>query len=122
MNVLYVFIGGGIGSLLRFGISHLIYQFPKQQFPVATLASNLIASLLMGVFLVLLMKMKPSNAEAFQAFFVIGICGGFSTFSTFAKENLELMERGQWVIAILNILVSVALCIGMVYLGRKLVV
>lgn len=121
MNAVYVFIGGGIGSLLRFGISQLVYQFPKSHFPLATLFSNLFASLLVGVFLVGMMKMKPSNAEAFQAFFIIGICGGFSTFSTFAKENLELMEGGQWAIAILNILISVSFCIGMVYLGRKLV-
>lgn len=121
MNVVYVFIGGGIGSLLRFGISQLIYKFPKQQFPVATLVSNLAASLLVGVFVVWMMKMKPAHAEAFQSFFLIGICGGFSTFSTFAKENLELMERGQWLIAILNILVSVLCCIGMVYLGRKMI-
>lgn len=121
MNVFYVFLGGGIGALMRFGLTHLIQQFPKQIFPIATLASNLLASLLVGVFLVLMMKMKPGNAEAFQAFWIIGICGGFSTFSTFAKENLELMERGQWIIAILNILISVSFCIGMVYLGRKLV-
>lgn len=121
MNVFYVFLGGGIGSLLRFGISQLILKFPKSVFPVATLASNLIASLLVGVFLVLMMKMKPTNAEAFQAFWIIGICGGFSTFSTFAKENLELMERGQWLIAILNILISISFCILMVYLGKKMV-
>lgn len=121
MNMFYVFLGGGIGSLVRFGISQLILKFPKSVFPVATLVSNLLASLLLGVLLVLMMRMKPANAETFQAFWIIGICGGFSTFSTFAKENLELMERGQWIIAILNILVSIGVCIGMVYLGRKLV-
>lgn len=120
MNIVYVFLGGGIGSLLRYGLTHLIHKFPKSVFPVATLASNLLASLLVGLFLVLMMKMKPANAEFFQAFCIIGICGGFSTFSTFAKENLELMERGYWVIAVLNIVVSVSFCIGMVYLGRKL--
>lgn len=121
MNVVYVFLGGGIGAILRFGLTRLIQQFPKAVFPIATLASNLIASLLVGIFLVLMMKMKPTNVESFQAFWIIGICGGFSTFSTFAKENLELMERGQWLIAILNILISVSFCILMVYLGRKLV-
>ncbi|WP_341907677.1 fluoride efflux transporter CrcB [Fluviicola taffensis] len=121
MSVVYVFLGGGIGAILRFGLTRLIHQFPKSVFPIATLASNLIASLLVGVFLVLMMKMKPTNAESFQAFWIIGICGGFSTFSTFAKENLELMERGQLLIAILNILISVIFCILMVYLGRKLV-
>ena len=120
MNAFYVFLGGGIGALLRFGLTHLVHKFPKQVFPVATLASNLLASLLVGILLVLMMKMKPDHAESFQAFWIIGICGGFSTFSTFAKENLELMERGQWLIAILNILISVSFCILMVYLGRKL--
>jgi fluoride exporter len=122
MNILYVFLGGGIGAIMRFGLTHLIHKFPKSVFPIATLASNLIASLLVGVFLVLMMKLKPANSESFQAFWIIGICGGFSTFSTFAKENLELMERGQWLIAVLNIFISVAFCILMVYLGRKLLV
>ena len=120
MNVFYIFLGGGIGSLLRFGVSLLVLKFPKSVFPAATLISNLTASLLVGLFLVAMMKMKPVNAEAFHAFWIIGICGGFSTFSTFAKENLELMERGQWLIAILNILISVSFGIAMVYLGRKL--
>lgn len=122
MNLFYVFLGGGIGALMRFGLTHLIHKFPKSVFPVATLTANLLASLLVGVFLVMMMKMKPANADSFQAFWIIGICGGFSTFSTFAKENLELMERGHWLIAVLNILISVVFCIGMVYLGRKLVV
>jgi CrcB protein len=121
MNVIYVFIGGGIGALLRFGLSSLIQRFPSSSFPLATLVSNLLASLLLGVFMTLMLKMRSPQADSFQAFWIIGICGGFSTFSTFAKENFELMERGQWFIAILNILISVSFCIGMVYLGRKLV-
>ncbi|MNK05599.1 putative fluoride ion transporter CrcB [compost metagenome] len=121
MNVFYVFLGGGIGSLARFGVSHLVHKFPNSIFPVATLSSNFIASLLVGILLMIMMQMKPSNSESFHAFWIIGVCGGFSTFSTFAKENLELMERGQWLIAIINVLISVIFCIGMVYLGRKLV-
>jgi fluoride exporter len=122
MNACYVFLGGGIGALLRFGLSYLIQKFPKSTFPVATLSVNLLASLLVGVFIAMLVKMKSESTDSFQAFWIIGICGGFSTFSTFAKENLELMERGHWMIAFLNILISVSFCMLMVYLGRKMVV
>ncbi|AEA44017.1 fluoride efflux transporter CrcB [Fluviicola taffensis] len=122
MNAFYVFLGGGIGALMRFGLTYLIQKFPKSSFPIATLSANVIASLLLGFFIALIIKMKGPQADSFHAFWIVGICGGFSTFSTFAKENLELMERGQWIIAILNILISVSFCIAMVYLGRKMTI
>lgn len=122
MNAFYVFLGGGIGALMRFGLTYLIQKFPKSSFPIATLSANVIASLLLGVLIAVIIKMKGAQADSFQAFWIVGICGGFSTFSTFAKENLELMERGQWIIAILNILISVSFCIAMVYLGRKMTI
>lgn len=119
MNGLYVFLGGGIGALLRYGVTFSVQKFPSTYFPIATLISNAVACLLVGAFAVMALKMKSDSSESFQAFWMIGICGGFSTFSTFAKENLELMERGNYIIAGLNILISITLCIGMVYLGRK---
>lgn len=119
MNALLVFIGGGLGALMRFGVSWLIQKFPITQFPLATLISNLVACLFVGLFIGMTMKMKVANTESFQAFWIIGICGGFSTFSTFAKENLELMERGNYFILMLNIVISILFGIVMVYLGRK---
>lgn len=120
MNGLYVFLGGGIGALLRYGVSYVVQKFPSTYFPIATLISNLTACLLVGFFTVLAMKMKTGSSDNFHAFWIIGICGGFSTFSTFAKENLDLMERGHIALAVLNILISIILCIGMVYFGRKI--
>jgi CrcB protein len=121
MNAIWIFLGGGIGSLMRYGVSLLIQKIPALQFPVATLISNATASLLVGVFTVLAFKAKFMEPSGFHALFILGICGGFSTFSTFANENLDLFQKGYSALALLNIVVSIALCIGAVYLGRKMI-
>jgi len=66
------------------------------------------------------LRHKTQATEGLYAFLVIGICGGFSTFSSFAKENLELFEKGHVLLGILNVLVSVLLCIAAVYFGKRL--
>lgn len=119
MLALYVFLGGGIGSLMRYGISQLVGKVNPADFPLATFVSNLLASLILGVGIALL-RHKTQSSEQLYAFLVIGICGGFSTFSTFAKENLELFEKGHLFLGILNILVSLVLCIAAVYFGKRI--
>jgi fluoride exporter len=118
MNWLLVFLGGGIGSVLRFGTSALTARWWQHTFPLATLLSNVIACLVLGI-TVALLRDKMQSHELWYTFVVVGICGGYSTFSTFAKENLELFEKGNVAIGVLNIAVSLSLCIIAVYLGRK---
>jgi CrcB protein len=86
MNLwLAIFLGGGLGSLARFGLSRLVLAFDlRGAFPIATLAS--------------------------------GLCGGFSTFSTFSYENFLLLREQQFGFAIANILVSVIACTAVFYL------
>lgn len=119
MTWLMVFLGGGVGAIMRFGVSKLTQKIPAPYFPVGTLLSNILASFMVGAIGIIILKMKPEQAALYYAFWIIGVCGGFSTFSTFAKENLDLMEQGKYLIAGLNILISVGLTVFMVYGGRK---
>lgn len=114
-----VFFGGGLGAVLRYGVSELTGKFSPAHFPTATFISNFLASLILGI-VVVLFKEKTQSSESLYAFLAVGICGGFSTFSTFAKENLELFERGHITMGILNILVSVTLCMAAVYFGKRI--
>lgn len=120
MNWLLVFLGGGIGATLRYGTVALSKKWWQHDFPLGTLISNVLACLLLGVTLAFL-RQKVSSADHWNHFIVIGVCGGYSTFSSFAKENLDLFGKGHYVIGILNILLSLSLCFLAVWMGRKLV-
>lgn len=118
MSVIWVFIGGGLGAVLRFLLGWSLKSY-TDKFPWTTLVSNVFASALLGLFLVLI-RTKLQSSEAWNQFLIIGVCGGFSTFSSFAKENVELFERGQSLIAILNIVVNTLFCILAVWLTKRI--
>lgn len=109
LNLLVIFVGGGLGCIARYGVSKMILSANAQQFPVATLVSNVISVVVMGVALGMFAS-KMQN-ETWRAFVIVGFCGGFSTFSTFSYETLELFRRGNYLFAAGNILLSIALCI-----------
>ena len=104
MTWVLVFIGGGLGSLLRFAIGKLIV-FKGLGFPWGTFISNLLACLLFGLIYLTLTKI-PKN-DWMQPLLLVGFCGGFSTFSTFSFENVQLFQAGHWGLCIFNILLSV---------------
>lgn len=108
MNWILVFIGGGMGSILRYFISqHLLLS---KHFPWSTLLSNLLATTLLS-FLVVYLKTGDKPAWLLPLIGV-GFCGGFSTFSTFSAENVQLFEQGQWALLAVNILLSVSAGFG----------
>lgn len=108
-TVLLIFLGGGLGSIARFGVSQAVKQFPETNFPVATLIANVLSCLVIGIALsVFSAKLQDTNIRMFV---IAGFCGGFSTFSTFSFETLEIFRRGQFVLGTANVVVSVALCI-----------
>lgn len=117
-NILLVFIGGGAGSILRYGISKVLNPF-YLLFPYATLISNFLASLLLGFFIGFI-EFRKDLAPTISALFLAGFCGGFSTFSTFSSESLNLYKSGNHLLFFLNILLNIILCLVAVYAGIRL--
>jgi len=109
-------LGGGIGSILRYA-AYLISK--PGNFPYATLLINISGSLLIGLIMGLAARHTfPGDLKLFLA---AGICGGFTTFSAFSYENLQLIQSGKIMTALLYIVLSVTLGLGGAWLGYKLV-
>jgi CrcB protein len=110
-----VALGGALGSVARALIGRAI---PSSTLPWGTILVNVIGSLLIGW---LMGRITPFNEGQIPAhsFWVVGVCGGFTTFSTFSWQTLEQMQKGQWPAAIANVLVSVVVCLAATWLGWK---
>ena len=117
MNYLLVFIGGGLGSVLRFAISLLIGK-TSIALPLATLSSNVISCFVFGT-IIYIYQEKNLIPDNYKHLVLIGICGGLSTFSTFSYETFELIKQGMSIWAVFNILVSCVLCTGLFFLFVK---
>lgn len=112
-NIFLIFVGGGAGSLVRYFMSKLIQQNFAAGFPAGTLVVNVVASFVLGFFI----SKTLSTDDTWKALIAIGFCGGFSTFSTFSNDTLQLILSDKLGVGLINVLLNVIFCLSATYAG-----
>ena len=121
MTYLWIALGGALGSVVRFWMSGVIAVRFDGKFPWGTIFVNITGSFLIGIFAAwsetggLL-----AEATTLRQFLMVGVCGGYTTFSAFSVQTLDLMRSGHWFAATGNVLGSVLACLVAVWLGYLL--
>jgi fluoride exporter len=119
-NILWVGVGGFIGSVFRYVLSGLVQEYTKRDdFPVGTLAVNILGCLSIGL-LSQLAEARGAFSPETRALVIIGILGGFTTFSSFGNETMNLWRDGESYLAFVNVVAQVMLGLGAVWLGRTI--
>jgi fluoride exporter len=111
-------IAGGLGSLARFGLTELVEHFVGKVFPFGTLLVNLLGCLAFGILWTLCTKGQLN--DEWRLILLVGFLGGFTTFSSFAFHNQQMLTQAQWGSLLLNVLIQNIVGIAAVWLGIKL--
>lgn len=122
MNIAYLWValGGALGSVSRYWVNGLISEKFGATFPWGTLVINVTGSFIIGFVGALAIpegRMDSASRQFATQFLMIGVCGGYTTFSSFSLQTLNLLRDREWLYAGGNILVSVVLCMIAVWLG-----
>ena len=120
MNYVYVAIGSAAGGLARFALGGWLQRRLGMAFPIGTLVVNVTGSFLLGVILVVVARHQGPQADATRLLLAVGLCGGYTTFSTFSADTVGLIEGGASGIAALNVALSVGLALLATFAGVAL--
>lgn len=125
MALLYVGVGGAVGSVARYLAMSVIGRLVPSQFPYGTLAVNVLGSFIMGVWIAAMANTLPERGRDLHLLFAVGVLGGFTTFSTFSLDVFYLAERGDYAQALIyisgSVIVSIAALAAGVFLVRQVV-
>lgn len=117
-SCLLVALGGALGTLARYALSVLTVPVSRE-LPIGTIAINVIGSLIIGFFGTLTLSSgRYPVPENMRLFVMVGLCGGFTTFSAFSLQTLELARDGRWPQAAANVALSLTLCLAAVAAGH----
>jgi fluoride exporter len=121
LNLVYVGVGGLIGSIGRYLVAGAVYQiFPNSYFPIGTTFVNILGCFLIG-FISGLVEVRNLLSPEMRIFLLIGLLGGFTTFSTFSFETVALLRDGIFLTALANVLIQVVIGISAVWLGFNVI-
>lgn len=118
-NYLIVFLGAGIGGVLRYWGSNYVYKFLPPTFPYGTLAVNVVGSFLLGIFIYFLDSNQLISQQV-RVFLTVGICGGLTTFSTFSYETINFLKERDYILAGSNIIFNLFLTLVALFIAYKL--
>ncbi|MBJ05391.1 MAG: fluoride efflux transporter CrcB [Flavobacteriales bacterium] len=110
MEYAYVFLGGGVGSIIRLLISNV---YANVNLPYATLLTNFLSCSIVAV--ALLLSQKFNLNDGLKLFLIVGFCGGLSTFSAFSYETIQLIKSGDLIYAILNVVLNMFFCFSVIF-------
>jgi len=116
-SLIAVFIGGGLGSICRYGIARTLQPL-ELIFPWATFIANAVSCIILGGLIGWFMKHAAS--DSIKLLWLTGFCGGFSTFSTFTYETFALFQAGNYFYAFTNIIMSMLLCLVCIWIGLSI--
>ena len=121
LSYIFVILGGALGTGARFWLSGFIAERAGEFFPLGTLVVNISGSFAVGFFAGFTDPEGPVLVSPrLRQFFMIGVCGGYTTFSSFSLQTLDLVREGDWFKGGLNTLLSFVWCLTAVWLGRIL--
>lgn len=118
-NLLAIGVGGCVGAVSRFYVSHQVQMWFGHHFPHGTLVVNALGSLVLG-FLFIWFRAQDPVPGLLQAAMTVGFLGAFTTFSTFSVETVLLMSQEQWSKAFVNIVFNVMICLALSFAGMRL--
>lgn len=117
-NIILVLLGGGIGSVIRYLLSYFFNKYQTTFFPWPTFIANSLGCFLIGLFFAYTLK-NNVQSETLKLLLITGFCGGFTTFSTFSLENLQLIQNQNYTLAITYTISSLLIGTIAVFLGFK---
>ena len=118
-QLVLVGLGGGIGSIFRYLTSIATAKYLIGQFPIATFLANILGCLVLG-FCVGIFSKNPNDSENLRLLFITGFCGGYTTFSTFAFENIQILQQQNYTLLLTYTLASILVGFAAIFIGLSL--
>lgn len=118
-NYFVVFIGAGLGGMLRYWASNFVYKFLSPDFPYGTLFVNVLGSLIIGIIMYYFNENRLISSTT-RVFLTVGFCGGLTTFSTFSFETINFLKEKEFLFAGLNIIANVMLTLISLFVVYKI--
>lgn len=121
LKLALIFCGGGVGALARYLVHDGVGRWLSVPFPIGTLLVNVLGCFAIGYLATVFSDAFPLREE-YRFAILVGVLGGFTTFSTFAVETLMLLQAGAWALASLNVVLSSGLALAAAWVGHRLAV